>query len=111
MKLCIGLIGDLADAFPDGQIKQFLLAEWIMTELRTKGRMPSETRKTLRWAREVCLLKPLFISCPAYVESCLDGEASYCIETPRCPALCFQFFFSNNLHYLSSLVSYAQPAI
>ncbi|KAF9813282.1 hypothetical protein IEO21_05666 [Rhodonia placenta] len=52
-KLCIGLIGDLADAFPDGQIKQLLLAEWIMTELRARGRLPQETRKTMRWAREM----------------------------------------------------------
>ncbi|CCM03217.1 uncharacterized protein FIBRA_05341 [Fibroporia radiculosa] len=53
VKLAIGLVGDLADAFPDGQIKQFLLAEWIMSELRTKGRTLAETKKTLRWAREM----------------------------------------------------------
>lgn len=53
MKLSLGLIGDLADTFPDGQIKQVLLAEWIMGELRSKGRYSAEIKRTLRWAREV----------------------------------------------------------
>ncbi|KAH9948461.1 ARM repeat-containing protein [Amylocystis lapponica] len=53
IKLCLGLIGDLADAFQDGQIKQFLLAEWVASELRSKGRVPLETKKTMRWAREM----------------------------------------------------------
>ncbi|THG96021.1 hypothetical protein EW026_g5732 [Hermanssonia centrifuga] len=52
-KLAIGLLGDLADTFPNGEIKQYLLAEWIASELRTRTRMPVETKKTLRWAREV----------------------------------------------------------
>jgi len=54
VKLAYGLLGDLADCFPNGEIKQLLLSEWIASELRTKLRMPSETKKTLRWAREVC---------------------------------------------------------
>lgn len=53
LKLSLGLIGDLADTFPDGQIKQVLLAEWIMGELRSKGRYSAEIKRTLRWAREV----------------------------------------------------------
>ncbi|EPS97330.1 hypothetical protein FOMPIDRAFT_1025098 [Fomitopsis schrenkii] len=53
VKLSLGLIGDLADTFPDGQIKQLLLAEWIMGELRAKGRYSTEIKKTLRWAREM----------------------------------------------------------
>ena len=52
-KASIGLIGDLADTFPEGQIKQLLLAEWINNELRAKQRAAAETRKTIRWAREV----------------------------------------------------------
>ncbi|EMD35060.1 hypothetical protein CERSUDRAFT_116561 [Gelatoporia subvermispora B] len=52
-KTCIGLIGDLADSFPDGQIKQYLLAEWVASELRSKSRMSPETKRTLRWAREM----------------------------------------------------------
>ncbi len=54
IKLAVGLIGDLADAFPNGQIKQLLLADWIANELRVKGRLPPETKRTLKWAREVC---------------------------------------------------------
>jgi hypothetical protein len=55
VRLCIGLIGDLADSFPNGEIKQLLLTEWIATELRSKGRGQSvETKRTLKWAREVC---------------------------------------------------------
>ena len=53
VKLSYGLIGDLADAFPNGQIKQLLLSEWLAQTLRQKARLSSETRKTLRWAREV----------------------------------------------------------
>ena len=54
MRLAYGLIGDLADCFPNGEIKQLLLANWIAAEFRTRHRMPDETKKTLRWAREVC---------------------------------------------------------
>jgi importin subunit beta-1 len=53
LKLALGLIGDLADSFPNGEIKQLLLSEWVASELRSKGRLPSEVRKTMRWAREV----------------------------------------------------------
>jgi importin subunit beta-1 len=53
IKLCIGLVGDLADCFPGGEIKQLLLADWIALELRQKGRLPAETKKTIKWAREV----------------------------------------------------------
>jgi importin subunit beta-1 len=55
MRLSYGLIGDLADCFPDGQIKPLLLSHWIAAEFRTRHRMPDETKKTLRWAREVCV--------------------------------------------------------
>lgn len=53
MRLSFGLIGDLADSFPNGQLKQLLLTSWVASELRSKSRMPPETRKTMRWAREV----------------------------------------------------------
>jgi len=53
MKLSYGLIGDLADCFSGGEIKQLLLANWIAAEFRTRHRMPEETKKTLRWAREM----------------------------------------------------------
>lgn len=56
IKLSIGLIGDLADTYPTGQIKEYLLSDWVAVALKTKSRLNPETRKTVRWAREVCLL-------------------------------------------------------
>ncbi|TFK71549.1 ARM repeat-containing protein [Pluteus cervinus] len=53
IRLAYGLLGDLADCFPGGQIKSVLLEPWIVAELRSKHRMPAETKKTLRWAREM----------------------------------------------------------
>ena len=52
-KLVIGLIGDLADAFPNGEIKNLLLEDWIALELRGRNRSSSELKKMARWAREV----------------------------------------------------------
>jgi len=52
-KLAYGVIGDLADAFPQGQIKQYLLAEWVARILNTKARYSKETKMTIRWAREM----------------------------------------------------------
>lgn len=56
VKLAVGLIGDLADTFPNGEIKQLLLAEWVASELRTRSRVTPELKKMIRWAREVGLL-------------------------------------------------------
>ncbi|KAG9310985.1 armadillo-type protein [Chiua virens] len=53
VKLCFGLMGDLADCFPNGQLKQLLLSEWIASDLRNKRGMSAETKKTMRWAREM----------------------------------------------------------
>ncbi len=53
IKLAMGVVGDLAAAFPNGQIKQYLLADWLANELRMKGRMSPETKKQVRYAREV----------------------------------------------------------
>ena len=48
VRLSVGLVGDLADAFPQGQIKQYLLVEWLSLALRQKSRLSAETKKTLR---------------------------------------------------------------
>ncbi|KIM41758.1 hypothetical protein M413DRAFT_137569 [Hebeloma cylindrosporum] len=48
-----GLIGDLAECFSGGQLKQLFLSQWVANELRSRARMPDETRKTMRWAREM----------------------------------------------------------
>jgi importin subunit beta-1 len=54
MRLGYGLIGDLAECFAHGQLKQLFLAPWVAAELRSRSRMPEETKRTMRWAREVC---------------------------------------------------------
>ena len=56
VKLAFGLLGDLADSFPNGELKQLLLQEWLTGELRAKLRMQADTKKTMRWAREVRIL-------------------------------------------------------
>lgn len=53
LKQSAGLIGDLADTFPNGQLKEVLLQDWVAGLVRTKIRNP-DVKKTLRWAREVC---------------------------------------------------------
>ena len=68
VKLCFGLLGDLADCFPNGQLKQLLLSEWIASDLRNKRGMSQETKKTLRWAREVrsvCIQKNTTLTMPS----------------------------------------------
>ncbi|KAF8966870.1 armadillo-type protein [Flammula alnicola] len=35
------------------KLKQLFLANWIASELRSRSRMPDETKKTMRWAREM----------------------------------------------------------
>lgn len=53
VKLALGLIGDLADTFSNGQLKQVLLADWVALALRNKSRLSPDAKKTLRWAKEV----------------------------------------------------------
>lgn len=60
VRLSFGLLGDVADSFPNGQIKQILLESWVVSELRSKHRMAAETKKTMRWAREVCYIYSSF---------------------------------------------------
>jgi importin subunit beta-1 len=50
----IGLIGDLAETFPGGQLKQQLSSEWVTNCLksgRAKG-MPQATKEVAKWASE-----------------------------------------------------------
>ncbi|CAG7851283.1 Importin subunit beta-1 {ECO:0000250/UniProtKB:Q06142} AltName: Full=Importin-95 {ECO:0000250/UniProtKB:Q06142}; AltName: Full=Karyopherin subunit beta-1 {ECO:0000250/UniProtKB:Q06142}; AltName: Full=Karyopherin-95 {ECO:0000250/UniProtKB:Q06142} [Serendipita indica DSM 11827] len=51
LKQCAGLIGDLAETFPSGQLKDLLLQDWVASLVKTKTRNP-DLKKTLRWARE-----------------------------------------------------------
>lgn len=52
-KLAYGLIGDLADAFPSGELKPLLLADWIASSLVLRKGYDKETKLTVKWAREV----------------------------------------------------------
>jgi len=54
LKTGAGLIGDLAETFPNGQLKELLLSDWVVVMLKTKTRN-ADLKKTLRWAREVSL--------------------------------------------------------
>jgi hypothetical protein len=96
VKLSYGLLGDLADCFPNGELKQILLQEWIAYELRSKARLPGETKKTMRWAREVCTLLYMhrFLWCLFLLF--LDDQASHCIG--NIIALPSLFFLSTTCH-------------
>lgn len=52
VKSSYGLLGDIADSFPNGQLKQFLMVEWVAQHLRPKARVSSDCKPNLRWARE-----------------------------------------------------------
>ena len=67
IKMCYGLIGDLADSYSNGQIKQLLLAEWVVQTLRSKVRVTQDTKATMRWAKEVSILSFLCLSNPRRV--------------------------------------------
>lgn len=73
-KLAFGVIGDLADAFPNGELKQMLLAEWIASSLVSRKGYDKETKTTIKWAREV---RRSSISRSVCVLNCnpVDGEA------------------------------------
>jgi importin subunit beta-1 len=51
----MGLIGDLAEAFPNGEIRDQLLSDWIISNLlKAKPRgQTAEAKRTIKWAKEV----------------------------------------------------------
>ncbi|KAF8316436.1 ARM repeat-containing protein [Clavulina sp. PMI_390] len=51
----MGLIGDLAEAFPNGELREQLLTDWLINNLlRNKPRLTSpEAKRTLKWAKEM----------------------------------------------------------
>lgn len=63
LRSAIGLLGDLAEAFPNGQLKEPLSSSWV-ADLLKAGRTKmggSETKKVAKWAREVRLAS--FVHC------------------------------------------------
>jgi len=75
-----GLIGDLAECFSGGLLKQLFLSKWVANELRSRARMLEETRKTMRWAREVSLHFFAFTCAATYASFFLDGQAGYPVD-------------------------------
>ena len=74
----MGLIGDLAEAFPNGEIRDQLLAEWVVNNLvKSKPRgLTQEGKRTIKWAKEVREIT----FCPSELMATyvLDGPESYC---------------------------------
>ncbi|KAL4873877.1 hypothetical protein BDV12DRAFT_54529 [Aspergillus spectabilis] len=55
MRSSMGVLGDLADAYPDGSIASYFRNEWVTSlvrETRTNREFGSRTIDTARWARE-----------------------------------------------------------
>lgn len=56
MRSAMGVIGDLAEAFPNGELTEALRQEWVLRlikETRTNREYSSRTVETARWAREL----------------------------------------------------------
>ncbi|OBT42352.1 hypothetical protein VE00_06477 [Pseudogymnoascus sp. WSF 3629] len=55
MRSAMGVIGDLAESFPNGEFSQFYRADWLTSmirETRSNREFQSRTIDTARWARE-----------------------------------------------------------
>ncbi|KAG0135305.1 armadillo-type protein [Tuber indicum] len=55
MRSAMGVLGDLADAFPNGEIAQYFRADWInamIKETRLNREYAPRTTETARWTRE-----------------------------------------------------------
>jgi len=51
----MGVIGDLAESFPNGEFAQYYRADWLMQmikETRSNREFQARTIDTARWARE-----------------------------------------------------------
>ncbi|KAK0733685.1 armadillo-type protein [Lasiosphaeria miniovina] len=55
MRACMGVIGDLADAYPGGELAEAFRQDWVtilIKEVRTNRDFQPRTIETARWARE-----------------------------------------------------------
>ncbi|KAI1778989.1 ARM repeat-containing protein [Hypoxylon cercidicola] len=55
MRSCMGVIGDLADAYPNGELAEVFRQDWVtamIKETKTNRDFQSRTLETARWARE-----------------------------------------------------------
>lgn len=51
----MGVVGDLSDAFPNGEISSYYRNEWLpamIKEVRNNPDFGGRTKETARWARE-----------------------------------------------------------
>jgi importin subunit beta-1 len=54
IKLCVGLVGDLAEMFPQGQIKAQVQKDWVAEAIKiSRTRLGAEGKATAKWAKEV----------------------------------------------------------
>ncbi len=54
VKLSVGLLGDLADTFRGGELREALMQDWVVNSFKFKGRgYQNDTKRTLKWAKEV----------------------------------------------------------
>lgn len=55
MRASMGVIGDLADAYPEGQLVEAFRQDWVtamIKDTRSNREFTSRTIDTARWARE-----------------------------------------------------------
>lgn len=53
LRSAMGVLGDLAEAFPNGEISELFRADWIMGMIKeARSSYPGRTAETARWARE-----------------------------------------------------------
>lgn len=87
LRSSIGLLGDLAEAFPSGQLKEPLTSPWVVEMLKA-GRTKiggSETKKVTKWAKEVRIF---FAASQTRLTSlnfpfCVDGTTCHSIMIER----------------------------
>ena len=50
----VGLLGDLSETFPNGQLREFLVQEWVdklVRQARTDRHSSGSTKEVAKWAR------------------------------------------------------------
>ncbi|RMD41056.1 hypothetical protein DV735_g4067, partial [Chaetothyriales sp. CBS 134920] len=97
LRACMGIIGDLGEAFPDGQLADFFRFEYVtrlIRETRAARDSSERTREAARWARQIVkvqttkhqgnLMNPLaqqhFRSQPLGSECIIEREARFSSE-------------------------------
>lgn len=80
-----GLIGDIADCFPQGQIEQVLLQNCVTTASTRNRGCRRETKEPMRWAHDVrfafFLWTGLTSLCTTSMHVPTPSRSRYCIDT------------------------------